>query len=98
MKSERDEFESGLCNHYMMVVSYPIYVGLDFPSAKLHCTCDLQGLHQILQVLIFAQQGLVNLFLLSQLRQSSNLLPSENKIYEIFYVYKYYYILIFLLP
>ena len=86
LKSERDDFESGLCNHYMILVSYPTYVGLDFPSAKWHCTCDLQGLHQILYVLIFAQQRLVNLFFLSQLRQSSNLLPSENKMVMTYYM------------
>ena len=66
LKSETDEFESRLCNHYMILVSFPKYMGLNFPSAKLHCTRDLQAVQQILHVFIFAQQRLVYLFFLSQ--------------------------------
>ena len=66
LKSETDEFESTLCNHYMILVSFPKYMGLNFPSAKLHCTRNLQTVQQILDVFIFAQQRLVSLFFLSQ--------------------------------
>ena len=43
LKSETDEFEYRLCNHCTVLVSFLKYMGLNFPSAKLYCTRDLQA-------------------------------------------------------
>lgn len=66
LKSETDEFEFRLCNHCMILVSFPKCTGLTFPSATLHYTRDLQAVQQTLHVFTFAQQRLVSLFFLSQ--------------------------------